>query len=85
MNTLCQSGDGLHPQLALFHAYHNCVLPHTSLRQPLRAPVATKGSGSARMWQPCTPAMVAGLTDHVWTLQEVLVFWVLPWPQPQVV
>ena len=27
--------------------------------------------------------MAAGLTDHVWTLREVLLFRVPPWPQPQ--
>jgi hypothetical protein len=27
--------------------------------------------------------MVAGLTDHVWTLREVVVFRVPPWPQLQ--
>jgi len=25
-------------------------------------------------WQPCTPAMAAGLTDHVWSLAEWLAF-----------
>ena len=29
------------------------------------------------------PAMAVGLTDHVWTLREVLLFRVPPWPQPQ--
>jgi hypothetical protein len=29
--------------------------------------------------------MAAGLTDHVWTLRAVLLFRVLPWPQPQAV
>jgi hypothetical protein len=27
--------------------------------------------------------MAAGLTDHVWTLRDVLMFLVPPWPQPQ--
>jgi hypothetical protein len=26
--------------------------------------------------------MAAGLTDRVWSLQEVLLFRVPPWPQP---
>jgi hypothetical protein len=26
--------------------------------------------------------MAAGLTDHIWTLREVLLFRVPPWPQP---
>jgi len=29
--------------------------------------------------------MAAGLTDHVWTLREVLLFRVPPWPQPAMV
>ena len=60
---------------------HFC-LPHTSLRQPLPLPEPTYGSGKAKQWRPCTPAMAAGLTDHVWTLREVLLFRVPPWPQP---
>jgi hypothetical protein len=81
VNTLCQGEDGVQHQLALFHVYHNFVLAHASLRQPLSAAEATNGDGSAKVWQPCTPAMAAGLTDHVWTLQEVLRFRVPPWPQ----
>jgi hypothetical protein len=27
--------------------------------------------------------MAAGLTDHVWTLKEVLLYQVPPWPQSQ--
>ena len=81
----CKSGDGLSHQLALFHAYHNFVLPHASLRQPLPVSEATHGKGSAKQWRPCTPAMAAGPTDHVWSLREVLMFRVPPWPQPQTV
>jgi IS1 family transposase len=82
VTTLCKGEDGLHQQLALYHVYHNFCLPHTSLRQPLPQPELTKGPGSAKQWQPRTPAMAAGLTDHVWTLREVLLFRVPPWPQP---
>ena len=46
--------------------------PHASLRQALAAPVATNGCGSVKVWRPRTPAMAAGLTDHVWSLKEVL-------------
>jgi hypothetical protein len=38
------------------------------------------GTGTAKRWQPRTPAMAAELTDHVWTLREVLLFRVPPWP-----
>ena len=81
VNTLCKGEDGMQHQLALFHAYHNFVLPHASLRQPLQVPEPTNGPGPAKRWRPYTPAMAAGLTDHVWTLQEVLLYRVPPWPQ----
>jgi IS1 family transposase len=80
--TLCKGEDGLRQQLALFQTYHNFCLPHASLRQPLSQPLPTKGTGSAKQWRPCTPAMAAGLTDRVWTLREVLRYRVPPWPQP---
>jgi hypothetical protein len=82
VSTLCKGEDGLRQQLALFQTYHNFCLPHAGLRQPLLQPVPTNGTGSAKVWRPCTPAMAAGLTDHVWTLREVLLFRVPPWPQP---
>jgi IS1 family transposase len=82
VSTLCKGEEGLDQQLALYHGYDNFCLPHGSMRQPLPQPVPTNGTGSATQWRPCTPAMAAGLTDHVWTLREVLLFRVPPWPQP---
>jgi IS1 family transposase len=85
VNTLCQGEEGLRHQLTVYHAYYNFCLPHSSLRQPLLVPEATNGRGSAKLWRPCTPAMAAGLTDHVWSLEEMLRYRVPPWPQPQIV
>src|SRR3989454_741606 len=82
VSTLCKHEAGLRQQLTLYHVYHNFCLPHASLRVPLAQPLPTHGHGSANTWQPRTPAMAAGLTDHVWTLREVLLFRVPPWPQP---
>jgi IS1 family transposase len=84
VNTLCQGEDGIRQQLTVYHAYYNFCVPHSSLRQPLPVPEPTNGRGSAKVWRPCTPAMAAGLTDHVWSLKEVLLYRVPPWPQPQV-
>src|SRR6266436_3206726 len=80
--TLCKHEAGVRQQLVLYHVYYNFCLPHASLRQPLPQPLPTNGTGSAKTWQPQTPAMAAGLTDRVWTLREVLLFRVPPWPQP---
>jgi len=85
VNTLCRGEAGLREQLALFQVYHNFVLPHASLRQPLPVPEVTNGRGAAKVWRPCTPAMAAGLTDHVWSLTEVLFSRVPPWSQLQTV
>jgi hypothetical protein len=82
VSTLCKGEDGLLQQVAVFHCYYNCCLPHASVRRPLPQPEPTHGSGSATQWRPWTPAMAAGLTDHIWTLREVLLYRVPPWPQP---
>src|SRR5262245_31235828 len=83
VNTLCKGEDGMRQQLVLYHVYHNFCLLHASLRQPLPQPLTTPGTGSAKTWRPCTPAMAAGLTGHVWSLKEILLSRVPPWPQPQ--
>jgi IS1 family transposase len=35
VNTLCRGEEGLLAQMVLFQTYHNFVLPHASVRQPL--------------------------------------------------
>jgi IS1 family transposase len=59
-------------QLWVSLAYYHLVLPHHSLRKPLSAPEPTRGRGTPRRWSPVTPAMAAGMTDHVWTTAELL-------------
>jgi hypothetical protein len=69
---------GLRQPLMLSQVYDHFCLPHTSWRQPL----PTHGTGSAKRGQAQTPALAAGLTDHIWTRREGLLFWVPPWPPP---
>jgi IS1 family transposase len=85
VTTLCKGEDGLCQQLTLYQVYYNFCLPHASVRQPLPQPEPSKGTGSAKQWWPCTPAMAAGLTEHVWSLKEVLLYRAPPWLQPQTV
>jgi IS1 family transposase len=61
-----------HLQLAV--AYYHLVRTHRGLRQRLSQAIPTKGNGSPKQWQMRTPAMSAGLTDHIWTIQELLMF-----------
>jgi IS1 family transposase len=63
----------LQRQIALEDAIYNFVRPHSALRIELPQPGAY-----GRKWAPCTPAMTAGLTDRVWTLEELLSYRLSP-------
>jgi hypothetical protein len=52
--------------------YYNLLRPHKSLRLPVCKALPQK-------WRPRTPAMAANLTDHIWTVKELLT--ALPLPQ----
>jgi IS1 family transposase/transposase-like protein len=62
----------LEKHLWLSLAYYHLVLPHESLRIQLPEPAPTRGTGTPRRWQMFTPAMAAGMTDHVWSTSELL-------------
>jgi hypothetical protein len=51
--------------------YYNLIRPHKSLRLPVQ-------DGSLRKWSPQTPAMAANLTEHIWTVKELLTTLPLP-------
>jgi transposase-like protein len=57
---------------------YNWCWPHDSLR-------VAAASGAKRKWLSRTPAMAAGLTDHVWELEELLGWRVVPaeWKAPR--
>lgn len=75
VNAFSKDPDYLEHQLTLAFAYYHFVIPHRGLRQRLRRPLVTNGrKGSRKKWKPVTPAMAAGLTDHVWTMDELLSF-----------
>jgi hypothetical protein len=52
-------------------AYYNLMKPHKSLRLPVQDALPQK-------WSPRTPAMAAKLTDHIWTVKELLTTIPLP-------
>ena len=53
----------------LFQAWYNFIKPHDSLK--LRVDFGN------RKWFQRTPAMAEGITDHIWSLKELLTFRVL--------
>jgi len=79
VNAFSKHPDYLEHQLTLAFAYYHFVIPHRGLRQRLPRALPTKGrKGSYKKWKLVTPAMAAGLTDHVWTMDELLSFRVPP-------
>ena len=80
--TLAKTEAGLQHQLCLFQAYYNLCLPHASLRQALLPGAPASLHRAGKRWQGATPAMAAGLTEHVWGVRELLLFRVPPWSPP---
>ena len=79
VNAFSKKRDYLEYQLALAFAYYHFVIPHGGLRRQLDQPIPTKGlQGSSKKWLQRTPAMAAGITDHIWTMDELLSFRVPP-------
>lgn len=52
-------------QIWLSRGYYHFVRPHSSLK------IVSNGGGPSK---PRTPAMAAGVTDHIWTMKELLTF-----------
>ena len=52
--------------LALTFAYYNFCRPHSTLTE------ATRGEDKSKKAAPTTPAMAAGIEDHPWTLEELI-------------
>jgi len=53
--------------LSFYRAWYNLVKPHKALRIRLKEPGRKK-------WEKRTPAIAAGITNHIWTLKELLTF-----------
>jgi IS1 family transposase len=65
-------------QLYLSLGYYHFCWAHGGLREEIKPPLPTKGSGSPKKWREVTPMMSIGVTDHKWTLEELLTFRVPP-------
>jgi transposase-like protein len=69
----------LHDTMYLVGTVYNFCAYHKSLRLPLYLP------NGRRRWLRRTPAIAAGITDHLWTVPELLSFRVPPppWKPPK--
>jgi transposase-like protein len=72
---LLRAPDALQPALYLIGSVYNFCTCHDSLRLPLYV-----GRAGRRHWVHRTPALAAGLTDHRWSVEELLSFKIPPPP-----
>jgi IS1 family transposase len=71
-SSFCKDRERLRQRVVFFQAFYNVARPHMSLRQPLPLHERTRHGAIHPRWQERTPAMAAGVTDHVWTFRELL-------------
>lgn len=62
----------LHASMYLVGTVYNFCIPHHSLRRPIWL------SSTRKRWVQRTPALATGLTDHIWTVEELMTFKVVP-------
>src|SRR5438552_3958640 len=70
--SFCKDRERLRQRVVFFQAFYNVARPHMSLRQPLPLHERTRRGAIRPRWRECTPALAAGLTDHVWAFRELL-------------
>ncbi|MCP4490603.1 MAG: hypothetical protein GY820_25305 [Gammaproteobacteria bacterium] len=76
---LAQKAETLQASMYIFSCIYNFCTYHQSLRIPFYITPTT------RRWLRRTPAIAAGLTDHLWTIDELFYFKVPPphWTPPK--
>ena len=72
--SLVCSEQALERRLELQRGIYHFAKPHGGLRLKLDAPIAREGRRIPKQYQQQTPAIAAGLTNHIWSLEEILLF-----------
>jgi IS1 family transposase len=70
--SFCKDRDQMRRRVCFFQTFYNFARPHMSLRLPLPLQDQPPAGLIQPKWQYRTPAMAAGLTDHVWSFRELL-------------
>jgi transposase-like protein len=71
-SSFCKDRERMRQRVVLFQVFYNMARPHMSVRQPLPLHERTRHGAIQPRWRQRTPAMAAGITDHVWTFRELL-------------
>ena len=70
--SFCKDRTQMRRRVVVSQAFYNFARPHMSLRLPLVEQELQDSGLIQPKWRHRTPAMAAGLTDHVWTFRELL-------------
>jgi hypothetical protein len=71
-SSFCKNRERIRQRVVFFQAFYNVTRLHMSLRQQLPLCERTRQGAIRPRWRERTPAMAAGLTDHVRTFHELL-------------
>jgi hypothetical protein len=71
-SSFCKDRERMRQRVVFFQTFYTRARPHMSLRQQLPPHERTRHGAIRPRWRVRTPAMAAGLTDHVWTFRELL-------------
>src|SRR6266480_3735930 len=71
-SSVCQDRERMRQRVVFFQAFDHVVRPHMSLQRPLPMRERHRHGAIRPRWRERTPALAAGVTDHVWTFRELL-------------
>jgi RNA polymerase sigma factor (sigma-70 family) len=71
---MVQLTDELRTHLEWWRAYYHFCRTHLSLRLQHAVPQLRRGKQAPRRYASRTPAMAAGVTNHIWSVEELLAF-----------
>jgi hypothetical protein len=71
-SSVCTDRERLRQRVVLFQVFYNMARPHMSLRPPLLLHERTRHGAIQPRWRQRTPALAAGITNHLWTFRELL-------------
>ena len=71
-SSVCQDRERMRQRVVCFQAFSHVVRPHMSVQRPLPMRERHRHGAIRPRWRERTPALAAGVTDHVWTFRELL-------------
>jgi hypothetical protein len=71
-SSCCKDRERRRQRVVFLQAFYHVGRPPMSVRRQLPLHERIRHGAMCPRWQACTPAMAAGVTDHVWTFRELL-------------